>query len=103
MNLPIYYHDSSLRHETGLHPESPARVAATVEHLRGLGLGLDWRSPAPASVDSLVHLFSAMVRKVFVSAGMMVLLVPGWVTLKSKRIKMDIISFITIDQNGTVK
>jgi acetoin utilization deacetylase AcuC-like enzyme len=55
---PLFlHHPSSLEHETGPHPEQPARLSAVLEAVTGAGL--DWEiaeSPAAASEDvELVH------------------------------------------------
>lgn len=52
----IYYHPLSLEHDTGSgHPERSDRIRALLDHLKATGLDEQcvWRTPDPASVESL--------------------------------------------------
>jgi acetoin utilization deacetylase AcuC-like enzyme len=54
--LQIFYHPLSLDHDTGRgHPERSDRIRALLEQLKQTGLQtqLDWKTPDPASVDTI--------------------------------------------------
>jgi acetoin utilization deacetylase AcuC-like enzyme len=57
--LALFYHPDCLQHDTGEHPERPARLQTVVEVLdrAGITTSIPLTAPAPAEVDhiSLVH------------------------------------------------
>ncbi|MCZ6688517.1 MAG: histone deacetylase [Planctomycetota bacterium] len=53
MRPTVFYHESSLRHDTGSHPETAARVERILDHLHSASGGLDLRSPRAASPEDV--------------------------------------------------
>jgi acetoin utilization deacetylase AcuC-like enzyme len=53
--IPVYYDPVFLRHETGSHPECPARLVSLIEHLRGSELvrSIEIRPAEPAARHSI--------------------------------------------------
>jgi len=57
--IAVIYDDVFLKHETGSHPESPARLTHIVKVLRSAPFAnlTDWFTPIPATEEelSLIH------------------------------------------------
>jgi acetoin utilization deacetylase AcuC-like enzyme len=59
MKIPVFYHDSSLRHETGAHPECAGRVEVVLSHLGSHGDRYDIREPRRATVEEIARVHPA--------------------------------------------
>ena len=73
MTVPIFYHESSLRHETGPHPENVRRISTTLDHLKTTAPDGAFREVRPATTAQIARVHSErhieVVRRVVAAGG----------------------------------